>query len=164
MSDYRHENLGPKRHGLKRLAAFLRLSRIRQTARSVFSPNLRTWIILPVTMMTVLGLTAIGVYQVRQFHDALDRNAFQLAQQTQAEWKTNLRELAQVLKGRIETVVDDPAIVRAWQDGDRAALANLAEPRFDQWKRRYRLTHLYFIATDGVCRLRAYNPSRWGDQ
>ncbi len=74
MMDYHHKMANAMQYGLRRLAAFLWTGRRRRAPLPGQPPKLRLWIVLPVVLTAILGLTVIGIYQMQQFHGDLDRS------------------------------------------------------------------------------------------
>lgn len=67
------------------------------------------------------------------------------------------------LEGLLEFLEKDASLQEAWLARDRDLLLGRALPAYEAILSKYKVTHYYFIDTDGVCFLRVHHPIRHGD-
>jgi signal transduction histidine kinase/CheY-like chemotaxis protein/HPt (histidine-containing phosphotransfer) domain-containing protein len=127
--------------------------------------KLKAWIITPTACFIVTGLLLYGTYRCRELNEECHRNILNITEQARSELNQNIVSEAQLLKTQMDHdhISADPAMLKAWQDGDMASLNALAQPAYEQLKRDYKITHFYFIAPDRTCLLRVHQPQRHGD-
>ncbi len=99
---------------------------------------------------------------------------FQTQGAVEHEMEDELEEFASLLEFEIQqktrnlnTLLDileqNPALLKAWQEGDMDALLAESRPLFESLQDGLMATHLYFIDTEAVCRLRVHSPDLRGD-
>ncbi len=121
--------------------------------------------VLPTALAAALGLGILKVHQYRQFETECHRATCHLARQAAAEWRQHLTAQADLLRAHVDHIARDPAILEAWRHrASMPPLIALVEPLAGRLKREYGITHLYFIAPDRTCLLRAHCPPKHGDR
>lgn len=121
------------------------------------------WLIALAALAMLGGLAFYGVYKYRDFKETTGREMRSFTQQTKSVWNHNTTAKVQLLESKLDYLDDHPALRQAWQDRDLSTLTALAQPMLVHLKRKYGITHLYFIAPDRTCFLRAHQPDRRGD-
>ncbi|MHB1033347.1 MAG: ATP-binding protein [Pirellulales bacterium] len=71
---------------------------------------------------------------------------------------------AESLNGMLELLKFNERIRAAWLAKDRAALLEVAQPRFAELHSECHITHFCFYTPDRVCFLRVHNPGEYGDR
>lgn len=71
---------------------------------------------------------------------------------------------ANMLSATLEALVEDDRFKELYLEKDRDALFKLGQPLFKDLKRKYGITHWYFIQPDGSCFLRMHNKEICGDK
>jgi PAS domain S-box-containing protein len=125
--------------------------------------KIRAWVMVPLMLAMLGGGLIYGVYEYQEFNKMSRQGTLQLAKQVHRQWDLNLAWQAQLLKTQLDTIVHDPALMKAWQDKDFGALTVLAKPFFERLKQDYGISHYYFIEPDRTCFLRVHQPERRGD-
>ncbi|MFZ5763174.1 MAG: ATP-binding protein [Thermodesulfobacteriota bacterium] len=116
---------------------------------------------LGIAFVALLAITVGGVQwwtwsqSVRETEDAV-RGA-------QRVYEAVLAKDAEVMLGLLDCIEEDEGLRKAWLGRDRETLLRRAQPRFDEFKRKYRVTHFYFHGPDHLNFLRVHQPSRHGD-
>ena len=116
-------------------------------------------------LVLALGLILGGTFLGLRFQaqHGLDRELAGELHEVAALLLTEQEQVSRSLGLALDFLETDPALRRAWQDGDRDRLAAAAEPLYRLVKASETITHLYLIDPAGVCVLRAHNPGIWGD-
>lgn len=70
---------------------------------------------------------------------------------------------ARMLGALLETLARDPQLRAAMRARDSATLLTRFRPLFEDLRRQFGITHLYFLGPDRVTLLRVYAPERAGD-
>jgi hypothetical protein len=116
---------------------------------------------LGIAFVALLAITVGGVQwwtwsqSARETEDAV-RGA-------QRVYEAVLAKDAEVMLGLLDCIEEDEGLRKAWLARDRETLLRRAQPRFDEFKRKYRVTHFYFHGPDRLNFLRVHQPSRHGD-
>jgi signal transduction histidine kinase/CheY-like chemotaxis protein len=71
---------------------------------------------------------------------------------------------AESLDGMLEILKLNERMRAAWLARDRAALLEVARPRFAELRSKCQVTHFYFLSPDRVCFLRVHKPEEHGDR
>jgi len=145
------------------LAAGIVLIRRWNRQRTPNSLKLKAWIIVPVALASLVGLAFLGVYEYRVSSEESRRNALFVTEQASAECDQHLNAEVQLLKAQIDRLADNHELLRAWQHRDRAELIAASQPVFEELKRTYDITYLYFIEPNRTCFLRSHDFGRYGD-
>lgn len=125
--------------------------------------GIRARILIPlvIALALLLGTSLLGTFwrQETQIHDSI-RRSLKSAQQL---FQLELQKDSELLSNSIFFLERNQEIQHAWMSKDRDRLLSLAEPLFLELKTRFRVTHFYFISTDGSCFLRVHKPESHGD-
>jgi len=125
--------------------------------------QIRTKLVIAVLLAMAL-ITALAAAVIRV---ASDRNIRLLAEQAvaKAEGAFAATERADVSKltATLAAIQADERYRVPFERRDRAALAALAMPLFQELKERHGITHWYFHLPDRSCFLRVHKPDQFGD-
>ncbi len=125
--------------------------------------QIRARILIPlvVALVLLLGASLMSVFwlQRTQVYEAV-RRALTSAQQL---FQLELRKDSDLLTNSIFFLERDQRLQQAWMSKDRDKLLSLTEPLFADLRTKFRITHFYFINTDGNCFLRVHKPQSYGD-
>ncbi|MBU1715359.1 MAG: hypothetical protein KKG70_07080 [Proteobacteria bacterium] len=70
---------------------------------------------------------------------------------------------AKFMQSQLEFLAANEKLLAAWQNKDRTSLYQLSRPIFAEIKKKFGVTHFYFIGPDQVCFLRVHAPDNHGD-
>lgn len=116
---------------------------------------------LAVAIVTIVLLLSVLLYQ--QERDDLQRGIVRIHASAQDFYEESIRYDAHALQAIMHTLDRDSILRSALAQGDRAALLQRAKPLFDDLRRDFNITHLYFTGPDRVNLLRVHTPPRHGD-
>lgn len=125
--------------------------------------NLRARILIPLSIVSVLTLTAFVAALVVEGDR---RAAAELARTVEAirgVYEASLRERAQKLFSAMEPVKADAVVRGALQASDRASLLARVTPVFRRLKERLGVSRVYFHDPRQVNLLRVHRPEQYGD-
>ena len=126
--------------------------------------NLKSWIMLPVAL-ALLGTIGLGIVcKYRQSTEGPRREMALIMSQSRAAWRQIQKTEAAMLESHLEYLAAHPELIQAYRDRDRDRLIDLARPMADRLRRRFRITHFYFIDPNQTCFLRVHHPARQGDR
>ena len=125
--------------------------------------QLKLGIILPVIIAAVVGFGLFAVFQDLQRAEGSRRATLRLAEQAEREWHLLVATEVLFLHAEIDQLAGDPLLQRAWRDRDRDALNARAQTAYKAMKRKFGITHFYFMDPDRTCFLRAHDPPKHGD-
>ncbi|MBI5251906.1 MAG: response regulator [Desulfomonile tiedjei] len=125
--------------------------------------RIRLRILFPVglALVTLLAVSVLGVYWLERRD--VEKAVLETAQGASRLFQSGLSRDAQLMDNAIYFLQRDPTLQAAWSSRDRAHLLDIALPLFNEMKSRHRITHFYFMDTDGKCFLRVHQPPRHGD-
>lgn len=125
--------------------------------------HLRRRILAPLGVgLAVLVATcvfSIQQTQKQQIRDNIDSRLSGVQDLMASEFKS----VAEQFGTLVDLMTADLGLKAAWKAGDRQALLKVAAPMLQDLKSQERLTHFYFIDTNGVCFLRVHDPDNYGD-
>ncbi|MHB0945739.1 MAG: ATP-binding protein [Sedimentisphaerales bacterium] len=126
--------------------------------------KIRIPVFLPVSAAIVILLTTfiIGMYWLQNRH--ITQQVQETIRGTQTIFNEYLKKDASMMNGMIDFIKKDENLQQVWLAKDRDKLFQYAKPIFEDIHAKYRVTHFYFVGTDGVCFLRVHNLSEHGDQ
>ena len=127
------------------------------------APGLQRQIVAPVALtLAALLLLFLWAFQ----HDLEARAALfaeQATQQVQRSWESLCRENGKRLSWFARAAADDTRLQQAMRRGDAAALLAASEARLQELKKRFGISHWYFITPDRRVLLRVHAPGLAGD-
>ncbi|MCK5523487.1 MAG: response regulator [Thiomargarita sp.] len=125
--------------------------------------NITKHILIPLslTLFFLLTISIMGIYLLQRVH--LNDEVEKRLKETEQLFKMKLDEEAKILESQINFLQFDKNIQNAYQVKDREALLHHAKPYFKVIRKKYQVTHFYFINMDKICFLRVHNPQRYGD-
>lgn len=106
------------------------------------------------------SLILISWLQKRQ----IEESVFSFVESTRILYEGTLRDEAELIKTLLDFHDDNKKWAASFKAGNREVLFNEVKPVFDQLKKKYRITHFYFITPDKQAFLRMYNPEKFGDK
>jgi len=125
--------------------------------------KLKVWIVAPTALAILVGLAIYGAYEYQEFDEESLHGMLLSVEHARGEWNRNVASEVNLLKAQIDHIARNPAMLKAWQNRDLPSLIALAQPAYEQLKRKYRITHFYFMAPDRTIFLRVHQPDRRGD-
>lgn len=126
--------------------------------------SLKSWIMLPVTAALLATIVFGIIFKYRQSMEQTRREMDLIMAQSRIAWLQLQKTEAGMLESHLECLTADPNLAAAWRQRDLPGLIALTRPLADRLRRRFRLTHVYFIDPDRTCFLRAHYPARRGDR
>ena len=121
----------------------------------------RVFIPFGLTLLGVIGAACLAILwqKHRCVCEKLDTRLAIVAQMFQGE----LDEEAELMRGLVDFLEEDPQLRDAWLAGDRERLLECSRSLFDSICSKYRVSHFYFHDLQKVCFLRVHNPPQFGD-
>jgi signal transduction histidine kinase len=126
-------------------------------------PDLRRSVFLPLAGAIILLFLALGFAELwtesRSETDRLEREvdaALRL-------FELRLGGDVETMQVAMEPMLSDPAILTPFMAGDREALLETVQARFDTLRTKHGISHMYFVGADRVTFLRVHQPDRLGD-
>jgi PAS domain S-box-containing protein len=137
--------------------------RRRNRKLDVTSMNVGMWIIRPMALALIGGLMILWGHQYWQYKEDSARSMDQFCEQFKGHWHRIMAGKIQILKVQADQITANPALLKAWQNQDRADITVLAMPLFEHLKREYGINHFSFTSPDGTVFVRSHQPGRYGD-
>jgi PAS domain S-box-containing protein len=125
--------------------------------------KLKVWIVAPTALAMLVGLAIYGAYEYQEFNEESLHRMLNSTEHARGEWNRNVASEVNLLQAQIDHIARNPAMLKAWRNRDLPSLIALAQPAYEQVKRKYRITHFYFMAPDRTIFLRVHQPDRRGD-
>lgn len=128
------------------------------------SLKLKAWIVVPTALAALAGFAILVAYEYRGNSEESRRNMLHLTEQAGIACDQYVNSVIQLLKSQIDHIANNRAMLKAWQNRNMAELNALSQPEFEELKRKYKITHFYFVDPDGTCFLRVHHPAQYGDR
>jgi len=105
------------------------------------------------------ALIMIAWLQKKQIKESI----YSHIESTRVLYEGTLHDEVNLIKALLDFHKDDQSLIKAFRAKDRKTLFELANPIFKDFRKKYQITHFYFIEPDKRAFLRMYNPERYGD-
>ena len=125
--------------------------------------NIKNRIIYPFALAFFGLLTAVSLLFYTTLHSNIEAETIHRVKSLHQAFENTLSEKTDKLAGFLSFIVNDDALINAWQSRDRDKLLLQARSIYDRLNNDHRLTHIYFIDTDQTAFLRVHRPSASGD-
>jgi signal transduction histidine kinase/CheY-like chemotaxis protein len=113
-------------------------------------------------LLVLLGSSITGVQWLGNHSISYDTNARLNGAERMLRWQ--LRHDGYLMHSIAELLIQDTALIQAWQSNDRTALLGRAEELLASLRERYQVEDLTFYRPDLTCYLRVQDPTRFGDK
>ncbi len=125
--------------------------------------RLRLMFMLPLVFI-VITLISVQLYSLYDdIYRGLDYDVMSLRDDAQNFYDESVQRDSDTLNAVLTVLMRNQSVEEALTRQDRQALLKLTKPIFDELKRNYRITHLYFHTPERVNLLRVHVPNRHGD-
>lgn len=126
--------------------------------------RLRLLFLVPLAVAILAIITALTLALYRHEHESVQQGVLRIRASAQDFYEDSIRYDARALQAVMDTLRRDPILQAALARRDRQQLLMRSAALFDELKKDYAITHLYFTGTDRVNLLRVHTPSRYGDK
>ncbi len=126
--------------------------------------HVRVFLVAPFVASILVFLAVIYWGMNRQYSTEVSALAHSYDSQLSKSFADALKVEAKHLEAFIYLIQKNPALDALFLKQDRGALVNETTKLFSDLKREHRVTHFYFMDTDGEVFLRVHSPQKYGDQ
>ena len=130
----------------------------------IYNRKLTFTILFPLsaTLVILVSFFIFFYSQLKADHtDEYVKNSFLSAQYV---FKSAVRTSTEKLSATLTVLSQNESLKRAMIAGDRATLLHQAIPIFEDLRKKYNITHFYFINTNRSVFLRVHQPQQYGDE
>lgn len=117
---------------------------------------------LAVAILAILAALVFGLY--RHEHRSVQQGVMRIRASAQDFYEDSIRYDARALQAVMDALRRDRRLNEALAAHDRQRLLRLSAALFEELRKDYAITHLYFTGADRVNLLRAHAPHRYGDR
>ncbi len=121
------------------------------------------WLVCFVYLAFAMSWAFSVWFQLNRERQQLLISTISQASQIEKMYSSMVIEENRLLQGLVKGINSDIAIGNAWREQDREKLLSLALPKFNELKKSFLVSHLYFIDLQQICFLRVHAPLRHGD-
>jgi diguanylate cyclase (GGDEF)-like protein len=125
--------------------------------------RLRLVFLAPLAITTIIIVLLLSVLLYQQERKELQQGVLSIPGSAQDFYQESVRYDEKVLLAIMHTLDRNTKLHAALAQLDRVALLQLAKPLFEDLRRDFNITHLYFTGPDRVNLLRVHTPLRYGD-
>lgn len=126
--------------------------------------RLRLLFLMPLTFAIIAIIAALTLTLYRHEHQALLQGVLRIRASAQGFYEESIRYDAKALQAVMDALKRDRTLQKELMRRDRQALLAHTGLIFDELKRDFAITHLYFTAPDRINLLRVHAPNRYGDR
>ena len=126
--------------------------------------SLNSWVVLPMTIALLATIVFGIVFRYRQSLEQPRREMDLIMSQSRIAWQQLQESQKDILLSHLAHLAGNGALIAAYKARDFPQLLGVAKPMADQLRRRFRVTHFYFVDPDRTCFLRAHHPTKRGDR
>lgn len=126
--------------------------------------RLRLLFLVPLAVAILAIITALTLALYQHEHQSVQQGVLRIRASAQDFYEDSIRYDARALQAVMDTLRRDPVLQAALARRDRQQLLMRSATLFDELKKDYAITHLYFTGTDRVNLLRVHTPNRYGDK
>ncbi len=117
---------------------------------------------LALALTFVMCVFAVAIYLVEA--SVRDRDLAERSAAAGKLFEQKLGKDANLMRAVLRAMTTNPALEKAFRDGDRESLARQTGPLFDTLRAEHRITHLYFTGIDLINLYRVHSPDVFGDE
>lgn len=117
---------------------------------------------LAAAIFTIVAVLTLALYWHE--HRAVDQSMLRIRASALDFYEDSVRYDARALQAVMDALKRDRTLNQALARGDRATLLAHSSVMFDELKRDFAITHLYFTGPDRMNLLRVHAPNRHGDR
>jgi hypothetical protein len=117
---------------------------------------------LALALTFVMCVFAIAIYLVEA--SVRDRDLAERSAAAGKLFEQKLGKDANLMRAVLRAMTTNPALEKAFRDGDRESLARQTGPLFETLRAEHRITHLYFTGIDLINLYRVHSPGEFGDE
>jgi diguanylate cyclase (GGDEF)-like protein len=125
--------------------------------------RLRFLFLLPMSLMIALIIFVLGIIIYEYTTRDVEKGVIHIRASVQNFYEESIRYDAKALQAILHTLRQNDNLATALTQRNRDDLLRLASPLFEDIKRDFEITHLYFSGVDRVNLLRVHTPLRYGD-
>ncbi len=126
--------------------------------------RLRLLFLVPLAIAILAILMALMFALYWHEHNSVQKGVMRIRASAQDFYEDSIRYDAHALRAVMDALRRDPALQAALANKDRQRLLMRSATLFEELKKDYAITHLYFNGTDRVNLLRVHTPNRHGDR
>lgn len=117
---------------------------------------------LALALTFVMCVFAIAIYLVEA--SVRDRDLAERSAAAGKLFEQKLGKDANLMRAVLRAMTTNPALEKAFRDGDRESLARQTGPLFETLRAEHRITHLYFNDEHLINLYRVHSPGEFGDE
>ena len=125
--------------------------------------RLRMLFLLPLSMVIILVVVVLSMMLYEYTNREVQDGVVRIRASVQDFYAESIRYDTKALKTIIYTLRQDDKLAVALAKSNKEELLRLSAPLFEDMKRHFSITHLYFTGIDRVNILRVHTPARDGD-
>ncbi len=125
--------------------------------------RLRLYFVIPLAIAIVIVSLSLSVILYEHKVSDVQKGVIHTSTSAKNFYDTSIRYDTDAMKAIMHTLEQDKNLHEALAKGDRNVLLHRTAPLFENLKRDFKITHLYFTRIDRVNLLRVHVPSRYGD-
>ncbi len=137
--------------------------RERGTSLSLGTTRLRLLFLVPMAIAIIVIVLVLSVMLYKQASRDVQEGVIRIRASVQDFYEESIRYDAHALLAIMHTLKHDDKLPAALAQRNREVLLDHAKPLFEDIRRDYKITHLYFTGADRVNLLRVHSPLRYGD-
>lgn len=125
--------------------------------------RLRLLFLIPMAIAIAIIIFVLSIILDQQTSRDVDQGVIRIRTSVQNFYEESIRYDTHALRAIMNTLVQNEKLSVALAQNDKAALLRFSTPLFEDIRRNFKITHLYFTGTDRVNLLRVHAPLRYGD-
>ncbi len=126
--------------------------------------RLRLLFLVPLTVSILAIVAALTLALYQHEHQAVERGVLRIRASAQDFYEDSVRHDARALQAVMDALQHDARLNDLLARRDRQGLLAHTSLLFEQFRRDFSITHLYFNGPDRVNLLRVHTPNRHGDR
>ncbi len=117
-------------------------------------------ILIPIVLVILflLSVTVYNTYNIQRKNHIED--ILEHLTEVKHVFESSLDAESNMIASHIDYLKKDSTILKAYQNKDKDALYDYCSPIFEDIRTKYKITHFYFINTNGTCFLRVHNKPK----
>lgn len=125
--------------------------------------RLRLLFLVPMAIVIALVVFMLSMALYEYTNREVEDGVIRIRGSVQNFYEESIRYDAKALQAILHTLRQDEKLATALTQGNRDELLRLATPLFQDIRRDFDITHLYFTGTDRINLVRVHSPLRYGD-
>lgn len=126
--------------------------------------RLRLMFLVPLAFAIILIITVLVYVLYWHQHKSVQNDVLRIRASAQDFYDDSIRYDARALQAIMDTLQGDTVLQVALASRDRQQLLMRTATLFDELKKDFAITHLYFSDPDRINLLRTHSPNRYGDR